>query len=58
MKWIRGDYIMGENLHKEGDRKNIRKEILSKIYCSIRENNLSEIANPSKNLLLGLKFNL
>ena len=48
---------MGENLHKEGDRKNIRKEILSKIYCSIEKNNLSEIANPSKNLLLGLKFN-
>ena len=49
---------MGENLHKEADRKNIRKEILSKIYCSIGKNNLSEIANPSKNLLFGLEFNL
>ena len=48
---------MGENLHKGGDRKNIRKKIPSKIYGSIRKNKLSEIANPSKNLLLGLKFN-
>ena len=48
---------MGENLHKEGDQKNIREKIPSKIYCSIGKNNLSEIANPSKNLLLGLKFN-
>ena len=48
---------MGENLHKEGGGKNIRKEIPSKIYCSIKKNNLSEIANPSKNLHLGLKFN-
>ena len=48
---------MGENLHKEGDGKNIRKEIPSKIYCSIGKNNLSEIANPSKYLLLELKFN-
>ena len=48
---------MGENLHKEGDWKNIRKEILRKIYCSIGKNNLSEIVNPSKNLLLGFKFN-
>ena len=48
---------MGENLHKGGDRKNIRKKIPSKIYCSIGKKKLSEIANPSKNLLLGLKFN-
>ena len=34
---------MGENLHKEGDGKNIRKEIPSKIYCSIGKNNLSEM---------------
>ena len=48
---------MGENLYKEGDRNNIRKEILRKIYCSMGKNNLSEIANPSKNLLLEFKFN-
>ena len=44
---------MRENLHKERDRKNIRKKIPSKIG----KNKLSKIANPSKNLLLGLKFN-
>ena len=49
---------MGENLHKEGDRKNTKKKILNKIYCSIGKNKVSKIANPSKNLLLGLKFNL
>ena len=48
---------MRGNLHKEGDGKNIRKEISSKIYCSIGKNNLSEIANPSRNLLLRLNFN-
>ena len=48
---------MGKNLHKEGDQKNIREKIPSKIYCSIGKNKLSKIANPSKNLLLGLKFN-
>ena len=48
---------MGENLHKKRDGKSIRKEILSKIYYSIGKNNLSEIANLSKNLLLELKFN-
>ena len=48
---------MGENLHKEGDRKNIRGKIPNKIYYSTGKNKLSEIANPSKNLLLGLKFN-
>ena len=48
---------MGENLHKEGDRKNITGKIPNKIYCSTGKNKLSEIANPSKNLLLGLKFN-
>ena len=47
---------MGENLHKEGDRKNIREKIPNKIYCSTGKNKLSEIANPFKNLLLGLKF--
>ena len=60
-KWTiemdQGGLYNGENLHKEGDRKNIRKEIPSKIYCSIEKNNLSEIANPSKYLLFGLKFN-
>ena len=55
---------MGENLHKEGDRKNTKKKIPNKIYystgknyCSTRKNKVSKIANPSKNLLLGLKFN-
>ena len=49
---------MGENLHKEGDRKNTKKKISNKIYCSTGKNKVSKIANPSKNLLLGLKFNL
>ena len=49
---------MGENLHKNRGGKNIREKIPSKIYCSIGKNKLSKIANPSKNLLLGLKFNL
>ena len=49
---------MGENLHKGRDRKNIRKKIPNKIYCSTGKNKLFEIANPSKNLLFGLEFNL
>ena len=50
---------MGENLHKEGDRKNIkRKKIPNKIYCNPGKNKVSKITNPSKNLLLGLKFDL
>ena len=61
-KWMiemdQGGLYNGENHHKEGDWKNIRKEIPSKIYCSIGKNNLFEIANPSRNLFLGLKFNL
>ena len=48
---------MRENLHKEGDQKNIREKIPSKIYCSIGKNKLSKITNRSKNLLHGLKFN-
>ena len=50
---------MRENLYKEEDRKNTkRKKIPNKIYCSPGKNKVSTIANPSKNLLLGLKFNL
>ena len=48
---------MGETLHKKGIEK-YQKERLKKIYCSIRKNIPSEIANPFENLLLGLKFNL
>ena len=48
---------MGKELHKERDRKNIRKKIPNKIYCSTGKNKLSEIANPSKNVILELKFN-
>ena len=48
---------MGEILHKKGDRKNIREKILNEIYCNTVKNKLSEIANSSKNLLLGLLFN-
>ena len=48
---------MGENLHKWGIKKD-EGERLDNIYCSARKNIPSEIANPSKNLLLGLKFNL
>ena len=51
------DYIMEENLHKWGIEK-YEGERLNKIYCSIRKNIPSKIANPSKNLLLGFKFNL
>ena len=39
-----------------GSEKILRKEISNEIYCSTGKNKLSEIANPSKNLLLGLKF--
>ena len=49
---------MGENLHKEGDRKNTKKKILNKIYCSTRKNIPSEIANPSKNLSSDLNSTL
>ena len=48
---------MGENLHKRGIEK-YQRERLEKIYCSIRKNIPSEIANSLKNLLIGLKFNL
>ena len=48
---------MGETLHKKGIEK-YQRERLEKIYCSIRKNIPSEIANPFENLLLGLKFNL
>ena len=41
---------MGKDLHKEGDRKNIREKIPNKIYCSTGKNKLSEIANPSSDL--------
>ena len=41
-----------------GGSKIIEQGILEKNYCSTRKNIPSEIANPSKNLLLGLKFNL
>ena len=47
----------GENLHKRGIEKYEGKR-LNKIYCSTRKNISSEIVNSSKNLLLGLKFNL
>ena len=57
MEMDQGGLYNGENLHKEGDGKNIRKERPSKIYYSIGKKNLSEITNPSKYLLLGLKFN-
>ena len=48
---------MGEIIHKKGDRKNIREKILNEIYCSTVKDKLSEIANLSKNLLLGLILN-
>ena len=48
---------MGKNLHKGGIGK-YEGERLNKIYYNTRKNIPSEIANPSKNLLLGLKFNL
>ena len=48
---------MGETLHKKGIRKLLEKKILNEIYGSIVKNKLSEIANSSKNLLLGLIFN-
>ena len=49
---------MEENLPKEGDQKSTKKKIPNKIYCSLRKNKVSIIANPSKNLHLRLKFNL
>ena len=47
---------MGEILHKKGIRKILGK-ILNEIYCSTVKDKLFEIANLSKNLLLGLIFN-
>ena len=52
----RGLYNGGKSSIR-GDRK-ILREKLNKIYCSTGKNIPSEIANPSKNLLLGLEFNL
>ena len=48
---------MGKTSIKE-DQKKTKKKIPNKIYCSTGKNKVSKIANPSKNLLLGLKFNL
>ena len=48
---------MGEDLRKKGIEK-YKRERLKKIYCSTRKNIPSKIANPFKNLLLGLNFNL
>ena len=48
---------MKENFHKQGI-KNYQRRRLNKIYCSTGKNKPSEIAFPSKNLLLGLEFNL
>ena len=48
---------MGKDLHKEGIEKYYREKS-EKIHCSTRKNITSEIAYPSKNLLLGLEFNL
>ena len=48
---------MEENLHKEGIEKYYREKS-EKIHYSTRKNITSEIAYPSKNLLLGLEFNL
>ena len=52
------DYIMEKNLHKYGIGKILERERLNKIYCSTGKNKSSEIAYPSKNLLLGPEFNL
>ena len=49
---------MGENIPKVRDQKSTKKKIPNKIYYSPGKNKVSTIANPSKNLLLGLKFNL
>ena len=48
---------MRKNLHKNGIGKDWA-ERLNKIYCSTGKNKPSEIANPSKNLLLELAFSL
>ena len=45
---------MGETLHKRRIGKILRKKISNEICCSTGKNKLSERANPSKNLLLGL----
>ena len=58
MEMDQGGLYNKENLHKEGDQKNTKKKIPNKIYCSPGKNKVFKIANPSKNLLLGLKFNL
>ena len=49
---------MGETLHKWRIGKNTSREILKENYCNTVKSKLLEIANSSKNLLLGLKFNL
>ena len=48
---------MGEDLPKEGIEK-YKRVRLEKIHCCTRKNIPYEIANPPKNLLLELKFNL
>ena len=55
---------MGEILHKklkkkkdEGNMREILGKIWKEIYCSTVKDKFSEIANLSKNLLLGLIFN-
>ena len=47
---------MKETLHKRERGKNTSKEIVNENYCSIVKNQLSGIANSSKNLLLGHIF--
>ena len=53
-----GGLYNGENLHKEEEGKSTKGKIPNKIYCNPGKNKVSKIANPSKNLLLGLKFKL
>ena len=43
---------MKETLHKRERGKNTSKEIVNENYCSTVKNQLSGIANSSKNLLL------
>ena len=46
---------MGETSIREG-LKNIKRKILTTIYCSTVKNILFETVNSSRNLLLGLIF--
>ena len=49
--------LWGKSSIRRGS-EDIRRKISYEVYCSTVKDKLSKIANSSKNLLLGLIFNL